>query len=259
MHMYFHIGEFSLPGYSLMILSGMVIANILAVFTVKKRRLDINDFIICEGYILLGAFIGAKLLYLWVSRNQIDWSRFWQPDYFNALMLGGFVFYGGLIGGLATCLAGCRIHKINFVTYISNLIYLIPLVHGFGRIGCFLAGCCYGRPYDGVLAVVFPEGVFAPAGIKLFPVQLVEALLLFVLALLVWTLSNSSKNNSGSIYCYLIGYGIIRFGLEYLRFDEDRGLIGSFSVSQWISIFVAAGAILYYLATHHKKKEVSAR
>ena len=154
-----------------MIASGVIVANLIAMFVLKKIKLDLNDFLILESYCFLGAFVGAKILYFIVSIDEIDWSRFFDIKYFNQLMLSGFVFYGGLIGGLLIILLGGKVHKIKSTEYIRNFVFLIPLIHSFGRIGCFWAGCCYGIPYKGIGAVIYPENSFAPSGINLFPVQ----------------------------------------------------------------------------------------
>ena len=142
-------------------------------FVLKHEKLDFNDWMILEAYCILGGFLGAKLLYLLVSYKSIDWSRITDFQYFNALMLSGFVFYGGLIFGLIFVFLAGKIHKIPAGIYVRKFIFLIPFMHSFGRVGCFMAGCCYGIPYDGIGAVVFPEGSYAIPGIKLFPVQFV--------------------------------------------------------------------------------------
>lgn len=237
MHFYFNIFGRLISGYSLMILCGLVLINVLAALLMKKYKLNIYDFIIMEAYILLGAMLGAKLLYLWVSRGMIDWSRMTEPAYFTAIMTGGFVFYGGLIGAAITGFLGCKLHKIDFMAYMRRFIFLVPLAHGFGRLGCFMAGCCYGMPYDGVFAVEFPVNSAAPAGVSLFPVQLFEAILLWTLAAVIYFILRKKEGNGG-IVLYIAGYSVIRFITEFLRYDADRGKWLWFSTSQWISIFL---------------------
>lgn len=242
MHLYINLFGIAVPSYGFLIAMGVVFANIVAMFVLKKMKLDFNDFIILEAYCILGAFIGAKLLYFIVSFKDIDWERMMEPMYFNEMMQSGFVFYGGLIGGLFFVFIAGRLHKIDAEPYIRNFIFLIPFIHSFGRIGCFMAGCCYGKPYDGVGAVVFPEGIYAPAGIKLFPVQLLEASILMFIVLILLILQ-FKKNWFYTVETYLISYGISRIGLEYLRYDEIRGGLFGISTSQWISIFLIIIAI----------------
>ncbi len=220
-----------------MIVIGGLIANIIAVAILKKKKMDINDFIILESFGLLGAFIGAKLLYILVSANDIQWSRITEWSYLKSIMQGGFVFYGGFIGGIIMSFIACRIFKINFLSYANEVVFLIPLAHAFGRVGCFMAGCCYGIPYDGPFSVVFPENSFAIHGAKLFPVQLFEAVgLVFVSIILL--LSKKVLHNKYQIELYFIIYGCLRFVTEAYRYDAARGVFWGLSTSRWISILM---------------------
>ena len=242
MHLYF--GNTQIGTYGVIIAIGVVCANLVGLLWLRKHYGDnLEEFIILESYTILGVFIGAKSLYLLICYRYIEWEKVLNAAYFNMLMKGGFVFYGGLIGGLIFLKLGGWIHKIPAEKYLRHYIALIPLVHAFGRIGCFEAGCCYGIPYTGIGAVIFPENSLAPSGISLFPIQLVEAMLLFILSLVLLFLEVSKKRKD-IVEIYLIGYGTMRFFLEYLRYDEIRGKIGIFSTSQWISIFLIIGGII---------------
>lgn len=252
MHFYFHLGPLTIPGYGLMIATGAVLANVIAMFVLKKRNLDLYDFIILEAYTVLGGFTGAKVLYLVVSAKQIDWSRILEADYFNMLMRSGFVFYGGLIGGLLTVMLGAWIHKISPYKYIKYFIFLIPFIHGFGRIGCYNAGCCYGIPYDGPFAVVFPELSAAPAGISLFPVQIVEAICLLCISLVLLVLLIKGWNYM--VETYFVLYAIVRFIIEEYRYDEARGFFLGLSTSRWISIGMVVAALVIFTIKKIRQK-----
>ncbi|MCF0145663.1 MAG: prolipoprotein diacylglyceryl transferase [Eubacterium sp.] len=254
MQVYINIFGFTIPSYGLMILIGIAAANFAALPLIRIKKADINEFVILEGYAALGALIGSKLLYFLVSFQSIDWSRMTDLIYLSRMMQNGFVFYGGLIGGLLFLCLGGRIHRIDFGSYLRNFIFMVPLAHGFGRIGCFLSGCCYGIPYDGPGAVIFPEGSFALSGVPLFPVQLTEAVCLFVLAGILFVLTLKTKF-SFTLECYLITYAVLRFILEFFRFDEARGRFGPFSTSQWISIILFAAG-LFLLLRKVKRKEI---
>lgn len=243
MHTFVNIMNFNIPSYGLAIIIGVITTNMVALAFLKGSNLDRNDFIILEAYTFLGAFLGAKILYLWVERYRIDWTRILEFDYFNGLMQGGFVFYGGLIGGLLSVFAAGRIHKIDAAGYVRRFIFLIPYIHSFGRIGCFFAGCCYGIPYEGAFAVTFPPDSLAPGGVKLFPVQLVEAFFLMVLAAVILLLQ-LTKNIKYTTELYLTAYAVLRFVLEYFRYDEARGTFLMFYTSQWISIGLVLGVLL---------------
>lgn len=245
MHTFFYIGELSIPAYGFMIALGVITANIVALFVLNKTKQDFNDFVIIESYCMLGAFLGAKILYLLVSFREIEWNRLLDLNYANQLMLAGFVFYGGLIGGLILVLIAGKFHKIDASEYIRNFIFLIPFIHSFGRVGCFFAGCCYGIPYEGPFSVTFPKESFALPGVSLFPVQLVEAGSLMVISIIILTLQ-LRVSFAYTVELYFILYGILRFGLERLRYDDARGFILGVSTSQWISILLVVIAVVLY-------------
>lgn len=255
MSMYLDFGLFKIPAYGTMIVTGALIANLIVTLLILKRdKKNIWDFIIIEGYGLLGGIIGSKLLYIIVSFNDIPWDRIGEPEVLASLIGGGFVFYGGLILAVALVFLGGKIHKIDAWDYISNYAFAIPLAHGFGRIGCFLAGCCYGIPYDGPIAVVYPENsIIAPSGIPMFPVQIVETCCLFVISIVLF-LFYWFRKTEFCLPMYFILYGIARFILEYFRFDAYRGKFLSLYTSQWISIGMVVVGILWIIINLSRKK-----
>ena len=260
MSMYLDFGLFKIPGYGTMIALGGIIANIIVVLLILKRdKKEIWDFVILEGFGLLGGVIGSKLLYIIVSFNDIPWDRISEPEVLATLVSGGFVFYGGLILAVVFVFIGGKCNKIDTWDYLSNYAFAIPLAHGFGRIGCFLAGCCYGIPYDGPIAVVYPEeSLLAPSGIPMFPVQLIEACCLFIISIILFLFYWFRKADY-VLPIYFIFYGIVRFVLEYYRYDEYRGKFFSLYTSQWISIgMVIAGIIwIIYFIRRDKKGQVN--
>lgn len=246
---FFHI---TVTGYALFILLGIAVAASLAELIMRKHGLSGYDFILLGVYALVGGFVGSKLLYLLVSAHQIDWSRFFEPRVFGVYMRGGFVFYGGLLGALLALPLAAKLHKLDLDAYLDRLVFLIPLAHAFGRVGCYSAGCCYGVEYHGPFAVVFPEGTFAPAGVELFPTQLAEAALLLLLSGALYFLQR--KYSGRLCLAWYAGlYGVIRFLLEFMRGDAARGIFLGLATSQWISLgmmgFSAAVLIL-----HHRKQ-----
>lgn len=236
MKIYINILGKEIPSYGFMIVLGVIFANIIAYFRCKKEGLDIDKVMLFEAYGLTGAFIGAKLLYIIVSFKLINWSEIKSFSDMNTLMNSGFVFYGGLIGGIIAIALASFFEKTDIREYLKKLIFLIPFAHAFGRIGCFMAGCCYGRPYDGRFAVVFPETSVAPSGVMLFPVQIVESICLFVISAVLALISR--KHSKYIIELYFIMYAILRFIMEFFRYDSYRGAFLNISTSQWISIFV---------------------
>jgi len=255
MHMFFDFGLFKIPAYGSMIVLGIFIVNIIAYFIVKKYNQNFLDLLLLEAFGFLGGAIGSKGLYFFVSRDLIDWSRITEMEYLNALMMGGWVFYGGIILGVIFVFLASRWFKIEGKQYLNNLVFLFPLAHAFGRVGCFFAGCCYGIPYDGPIAVVYPESsLIAPSGIKMFPVQLVEAGLLLLIFIILGILRYVLKSkNTLAWYCLL--YGIVRFVLEKYRYDAARGILLGLSTSQWISIVMIVAPIVYIIIKTIKNKK----
>ncbi len=249
MSIYLNIFGFKVPGYGLMITIGAILANLIVGWMVIKRdKKDILDLIIIEAYGLLGGFLGAKILYIIVSFDMIEWDRLTDFNYLGTIIGGGFVFYGGLIGGLLCVIIAGIAHKIDAWFFVRKYTFAIPFAHAFGRIGCFLAGCCYGKPYDGPFAVVFPKGSIAPAGISLFPVQLVEAICLMMIALVLFIYSMKGGLKY-SISIYLMLYAVVRFVLEMFRYDEYRGKFLDLYTSQWISIGLFILGIILIVVT----------
>lgn len=227
-----------ITGYGAMIALGLLTAGALACWLGRRFSLDVNDVILLGTYTTAFGISGAKLLYLALNISRIDWSRFWEWEYFRAIMGGGFVFYGGIPAGLAGLYLAGRLHHIRVADYVRVCLPALPLVHGFGRVGCALAGCCYGIPYSGPFAVTYANSLAAPHGVPLFPVQLLEAAIEFAICGLLVFLVLKYKGKRNLLPIYLLLYSAARFFLEYLRYDGERGSFFLFSTSQWISILI---------------------
>lgn len=240
------IGDFFIAYYGVLIIAGVTAGIFLAGILTKKFHLIFDNFILAAAFGGLGGMIGAKLLYLLVSWNKIDFSRLMELSYVSELMRGGFVFYGGLAGGVLGLMMCKKLCGISVWKYAEIYIPCLPLVHAFGRMGCALTGCCYGIPYDGVGAIVYHHSIIAPNNITLFPVQVVEAgadLLIVVILLVYIFKKRKSHQNNIILYCTL--YAAVRFILEFLRYDLDRGQFLWFSTSQWISLAVIGIVAIY--------------
>ncbi|NLB90423.1 MAG: prolipoprotein diacylglyceryl transferase [Clostridiales bacterium] len=123
----------------------------------------------------------------------------------SLLLQGGQVFYGGAIGGIGA-LVGLKVTKADANAMTKIILPTIPLGHALGRIGCFLAGCCYGMPYYGPCSITFtyPAGNL-PLHIPLFPVQLLEALINLLLFILLMKLSKKhSTIHIALVYIFYI-------------------------------------------------------
>ena len=241
--------------YGSMILLGILLSGVWGVFITKRKGMPSDEVILIETYLVCAAIIGAKILYLAVNVKNIDWGRFFDPEYFNIIMGGGFVYYGGFIGGVLALPLVKKIHKIPVMKYMEVLIPALPFAQGLGRIGCHTAGCCYGVPYEGIFHLIYNHGDSPLNGTALFPVQLLESICCFILAavLVVYVLKHN-KPTPNSIYIYLYGYGVIRFIIEFFRYDSaERGIYFGLSTSQWISLGLIAAATIAIIYNKRKR------
>lgn len=234
------IGPLTIHSYGVMIAAGVLCAYLTAHIRAKKRNIDTEFLFSLLIISLIFGFIGAKLLYCIVEWKTIS------NNPAEILSGGGFVVYGGIIGGIAAAYIACRIKKRSFIQYFDLMIPSVALAQGFGRIGCFLAGCCYGGETDSVIGIIFHNSDFAPNGVKLFPTQLFSAagdFLVFGLLVLYARKPRAAGKVAG---LYLILYGAGRFILEYFRGDL-RGSVGTLSTSQFISLFIfVLGSVLFF-------------
>ncbi|MBE5922781.1 MAG: prolipoprotein diacylglyceryl transferase [Lachnospiraceae bacterium] len=230
----FTIGPVTIYGYGLMIAIGAVAALLVTEYRLKKAGLQYDFVYTLTVFALLGGMIGAKLLYLIVELPQV------MKDPSMILNFGsGFVVYGGIIGGVIAGYIFAKIKKLSFWRYMDYVMPSIILAQGFGRIGCFLAGCCYGKETDSIFGIVFHDSPHAPSGVKLVPTQLMFSAWDFLcFFLLVWIQNKKIFKKEGNVAAlYFLFYGIGRFILEFFRAD-DRGTVGFLSTSQFISIFI---------------------
>lgn len=201
--------------------------------------------------IMVGALVGAKvyslILVLPDLLADLPLLESHPAAFLAKYVYGGMVFYGGVLGGSAVVLFLLISKRARFSWLETIFVPIIPLVHGIGRIGCFCAGCCYGIPTESALGVVFPPGGIAPAGTALIPIQLWEAGGDFLLAILLWLPWYQKEGERLAVY--LLGYGCLRFITEFYRGDIERGLAGTLSMAQWISLGCMIAGVCLLLKT----------
>lgn len=238
------IGPFTIYGYGLMIAIGIIAAYLTGEYRAKKYGLEADHIFNYVIWCVIGGFAGSKLLYFITNiKNIIE-----NPNIMSHLA-DGWVVYGGIIGGILSAMLYSKIKGLKFLAYFDILIPSVALAQGFGRIGCFLAGCCFGHETDSHFSIVFHESRYAPNGVRLIPTQLISSGLDFLLFFsLIWYAKRKKADGQvGGLY--LILYSIGRFILEFYRGDLIRGNVGSLSTSQFISIFtVIAGGILFIVS-----------
>ena len=243
---------FGLPflhSYGLMIALG-VMASLWFVKRICLRTGRSYDAVVNLVMLMLFAgLIGARTWHV---------VEFWHEEFagkplFDVFKVwsGGLVFHGGFIGAFAVLPIWCRVTKTPFLETADLLATMLPLAHGFGRIGCFLFGCCYGihLPESSPLAWLqlrFPTsaGASGAHGLPVLPTQLFEAAALFLFfVVLLRLLRQHEKTHPGLVAgVYLLGAALIRFTVEFLR-DDPRSMFGWMSIGQLTSVVLAIFAI----------------
>lgn len=243
------IGPITIHGYGLMIAIGIFSALLMFDKRAKVRKLDSNIAYRLSMISVLSGFIGAKLLYCIIEFKVII-DNPWQ-----AISGSGFVVYGGIIGGILAAMIYCKLKCVSFFSYFDLAVPSIALAQGFGRIGCFLAGCCYGRETNSAFGIVFGQSAIAPNGVNLIPTQLLSSAGDFMLAaiLLMYARKERKQGRVGALY--LILYSIGRFVIEFFR-NDDRGYMGVLSTSQFLSLIVLAFAILMLYMSNKTNRNI---
>ena len=239
---------FKIPTYSLLVILGCVLCFNIACIIVKKKQLPFREFALismCGG---IGAVVGAKfvgILTVLIESLQLE-TRY------DILKDSGYSFYGGLWGLILFVFVLSKVQKIEIKQYSTDLMFLIPLCHSFWKIGCFCGGCCFGISYNGPFAVRFPEGVNDLAGTQVLPIQLVEAAVSIIMAVVILGMKHSFECISIS-YCLL--YSVTRLILENLRYHKNGLIVPLGYVYSLISIFICVFVLINYKRNRKEKNE----
>ncbi len=242
----FSIGDVNIYGYGLMFALGILGGVMLSSWLAKKRGADADFLFNMAIWVVVFGFIGSKITYLITIFPEFIAAPL---ETLKNSLSQGFVVYGASIAGFLTVLIYCRIKKKNMWEYADIASPGLAFGSAIGRIGCFLAGCCYGVECDGWCAVTFPRESSAPAGVPLVPIQLISfaANLILMGILLVFIKKNKIKGRVMALWMML--YSVGRGVLEIFR-DDPRGSVGVFSTSQFISLITfVLGAVLFIVLT----------
>lgn len=247
----FSIGPITVYSYGVCTALALLAALWLGTFRAKKKGMNSD---ICYGILFVGVIFGyfcSKLTFV-----LVEWKSFIQdPKIFFSQ--SGFVVIGGLIGGFLSAAIYCKIKKEDPIAFVDLLVPSVALAQAIGRIGCFMAGCCYGKETDSPIGVVFHHSMYAPNDVKLFPTQLISSVGDLLNMALLLLISKKTKKKGVVSACYLLFYSVGRYLVEMLR-NDDRGVIGVFSTSQFFSIFSFVGGIIFMIwALKHREKEVA--
>src|SRR5712671_1135409 len=246
-----YLGPITVYTYGVLLAAAYLLGLQLAIVRARKRELDATRVMDLGIYIIISALVGAKLLLL-----VTDFQTFRNsPAELLTLARSGGVFYGGLIVAVAVALVYIRRVGLPLWTTCDVFAPGIALGHIIGRFGCLFAGCCYGRPTTLPWGITFRDpfaasNVGTPLGTPLHPTQLYEAgAELLILGVLLLTERKGRPFAGRTFWLYMLLYAISRFIIEFFRGDE-RGTVGMFSTSQFISVLLAPLAIvmLVYLS-----------
>jgi phosphatidylglycerol:prolipoprotein diacylglycerol transferase len=254
----FEIGGWPIYSYGLL-LAGAYLAGLqLAVVRARRLGMDGTKIMDLGIYLIIAALVGAKLMLV-----IVDFEYFRQrPAELLSLVRAGGVFYGGLLGALGVAYFLVRRYKLNLWTTADLMAPGIALGHVIGRMGCLLAGCCYGRPTDVPWGIVFTNpaaaaNVGTPLGIALHPTQLYDAgAELLIMVVLLATERRGRPYPGRTFWLYMLLYAISRFIVEIYRGD-DRGMLMGLSTSQAVSVVVLPLSliILWTLAGRRRSAE----
>jgi len=238
--------------YGFFVAMGFLIGIYLATRQARKEGLSSQKIVDLGFYILLASIIGSRLFYIVVNpshylNNPLDILKIWE---------GGLVFYGGVLLGIPTFIWYVKRNNMGLWRTADMFAPSIAIGHAFGRIGCFSAGCCYGKIAESLpWSVIFsnPE-CLAPLNVPLHPTQLYEAGGETVNFLILITLRKYKSFNGQLISAYILIYSLIRFTIEFFRGDVNRGfIIENLSVAQGISVLMFLVAAIGFFILRRKK------
>jgi phosphatidylglycerol:prolipoprotein diacylglycerol transferase len=236
--------------YGVMAAIGFLFAIIVSTFLAQKENIKKDDISDLSVYVVLFSVIGARIFYFFVEpeyflNNPLEIFKIWN---------GGLVFYGGFIFGVAGALFFIKKRNLPLGKTADIIAPALALGHAIGRTGCFFAGCCYGKPTDLPIGIVFKNPkALAPLNQSLHPVQLYSSALNFLLFAVLIIFFTKKKKDGDVFILYLLMYGISRIILEYFRGD-NRGefILGLFSTSQFIGFLAAFSAVVIYVLKSKK-------
>ena len=229
----FSIGKVTIYTYGLMMALAIGSAILLSFFRAKRKGLSQDAIIDIAIYGVVFGIIGAKVVFFLTEIPEIIKN----PSFIKDTLSSGFVLYGSLMGGVGAAYVYCRIKKLDFLKYFDLVVPGISLGQSIGRIGCFFAGCCYGRETSLPIGITFKNSPFAPNGVKLIPTQLISSVGDLVIMAVLLKFASKERKKGQTAGLYMILYSIGRFLVEILR-NDPRGNVGALSTSQFICMFV---------------------
>lgn len=241
------LGPFTLHTYGVLLAIAFLAGLWVASRQAKREGLDAGKVTDMAVWVLIAGLVGAKVLLV-----ALDWRHFArQPREILSIFQSGGVFYGGLVGGLLVAWWYARHYDLPGWRTADVLAPGVIIGQAIGRLGCFSAGCCWGKPTQVPWAVTFTDiyaarQVGTPMDVAVHPSQLYESAAAFLLFLFLLWLARRKRFHGQVALAYIALYSVIRFTLEFWRGDPDRGTWfgGTFSTSQLIALVLILGVAL---------------
>jgi phosphatidylglycerol:prolipoprotein diacylglycerol transferase len=256
----FSIGHIGVPAFFLMIMVGTLAATFYGYWLAKREHADpvvILDFGIIG---IIASVIGTRLFHIIIENPAYYWEKpirvfyFWQ---------GGFVSIGAFVFTAAAWLVYLRVRKLETWRYFDIAAVIVPVTIFFVRLGCLLAGCCYGKPTDFFIRLTFRDagsaaGYYYP-GVPLHATQPYFMLNAVIMGVILYLIYRYRKFHGQVLASFLIYYGISRFFIEFLRGDADRGLCfgGYLSTGQIAMIFSFCAGVFIYIVRSRKRNVIA--
>jgi len=241
------IGSFYIPTYGVLVASGFLAGLYVMLRLAKKAGMNADNVTNLAFYCAIAGVLGAKLfMFLFDLPEYLrDPGQIFTLE---TLQAAG-VFHGGFIAALVTAFFVMRRHKMPLFPTMDVFAPGVAIGQAIGRLGCFAAGCCWGRECDLPWGVRFRSDFAAPVPLDktLHPVQLYESAANFLIFAFLYRLCSKEHRPGQVIGWYLVLYSSVRFAVEFFRVHE-QSLVGPFSLTQWISLALLAlgvGILLY--------------
>ena len=238
------IGEFTIRWYGVMAAIGFLAASILINWNRKEAKLTSDQAANLVFIAMIAGVLGARIFYViqFASQFRGHWIDIIRID------KGGLVFYGGFILAIISIYVYCRMAKLDIIKVFDIFTPAMSFAHACGRVGCFLNGCCFGTVTTSAVGVKYPvysEPYMRYPGASLHPVQLYEAFFNIILCGIMIYLVRKVRYRGVPMGAYFIGYGVMRFIIEFFRGDNAKML--GLTIAQYIGIGVTAAGVVILL------------
>ncbi len=241
----FEFVRLKIYSYGLMVALAFLLTTFLARRRVESIGLSKEKFDMFSLWLLVSGIIGARLFYVLLD------VKYYMGNPVEIIMLnkGGLAFLGGVFAAFIISILFLKRNKLSVWKVADFIVPYVALGHSIGRMGCYLNGCCYGKPWSGRLGVIFP--LDSPAGVsfpyeKIFPIQIFSSLALLMLFLILSLIYKYRRFDGEVVILYLILYSVARFIIEFFRGDNPQVAFG-LTVFQIVCILIFLAAVPIYI------------